>query len=70
MSSAKTYRSDNTSSPKRSLFDENGKIQIGRFDADLIKLDREDIKAIGEQNARLEKAEVITQEVLQLEFNV
>ena len=55
---------------KRSLFDKNGKIQIIKFDPDLIRLNPDRVKEIGEHNASLEEAEVITQEVLQLEFSI
>lgn len=55
---------------KRSLFDKDGKIQISKFDPDLIQFKPDRIKEIGEHNASLEEAEVITQEVLQLEFSI
>jgi hypothetical protein len=55
---------------KRSLFDDNGKVQISKFDPDLIKLDPKRVKEIGERNTSLEEAEIITQEVLQVEFSI
>jgi hypothetical protein len=60
---------DNTMK-KRSLFDENGRIQISKFDPKIIKLDADRVKEIEDHNKRLDDAEFITQEVLQLEFSI
>jgi hypothetical protein len=69
MSSAKTYR-NGKKMPKRSLFDSEGKIQIEKFELNSVKLDAARVKHVEEAIASLEDAEVITQEILQLEFSV
>jgi hypothetical protein len=69
MSRAKTYRNEKKM-PKRSLFDSEEKIQIEKFELNSVKLDAARVKHVEEAIASLEDAEVITQEILQLEFSV
>lgn len=55
---------------KRSLFSKDGKIQISKFNPELIQFNLNRIKEIDDYNTSLEDAEIITRQLLRLEFNV